>query len=295
MSGQYITLLSSYDNNIYADNSSSNFRNRLSNEIVFSPNSEIALIECSFIHEFEVNNKDTTFKIFDFLYCDDSDETFGKLTEQTMNNKFINNPLDLCNAMNESIYESVPRLKKEQREIFFFGKNKRIWVKFLPNDYITLILTNHLLVLLGLIDKDKPKQAIIIGRNKKVGTFIDPDGKTQKFSEKYKNQVLNSKCTTIDYFVHKPNLKTIDQFIVLSNLAGLSPVAGHLVNLLRFVTVDPNLAGQRVTVSFGAEPCYVPLASRHINEVQIQLRSLANEFLDLKGTVRILLHIREVK
>ena len=151
------------------------------------------------------------------------------------------------------------------------------------------------MVLLGLIDVDKPKQAIIIGRNKKVGTFIDPDGKTKKFAEKYKNLVLNSKCTTIDYFVHKPNLKMIDQFIVLSNLAGLSPVAGYLVNLLRFVTVDPKLAGQRVTASFGSEPCYINLASRHINEVQIQLKSLANEFLDLKGSVRILLHIREAK
>ena len=163
----------------------------------------------------------------------------------------------------------------------------------MPSDYISIILTGHLLILLGVVDEDKTTDAIIIGRSKKANTFIAPDGSIKHFSTKYKKLVLNSKCTSIDYFAHKPKIKMIDQFLVLSNLAGLSPVASYLVNLLRFVTVDPKLAGQRVTCSFGSEPCYVSLATRHISEISIELRSLSNELLDIRGIVRILLHIRE--
>ena len=142
---------------------------------------------------------------------------------------------------------------------------------------------------------DRPQDAIVIGKSKQKDSFVAPDGSKKYFSDPYKDLVFRSVCNTTDYFLHHPKLKNIDQFLVLSNLAGLNHVASHLVNLLRFINVDPETAGKRVCVSFGNQPCYIPLATRHISEVAIELRSLDSQLLDIRGAVRILLHIREKK
>ena len=211
MSDQYITLLSSYDSHLY-NNKSSSFRNRLSNELVCPPSSEVALIECSFLHDFALSDKEATMSIFDFLYEDPANPgKFGKLTEFTLDNKYINNPLDLALETNSGVWAAVPRLKRQQREIFFYGKNRRIWVSFKPSDYVALVLKSQLLVIMGVLNKDRPQDAIVIGKSKQKDSFVAPDGSKKYFSDPYKDLVFRSVCNTTDYFLHHPKLKNIDQ------------------------------------------------------------------------------------
>ena len=290
---QYTSVLSSYNKLYFPNNEAASFKNIVSNEIVVGDQYEVALIELSLQHDFQIDSDDCRIFLFDFLASDDQGKSFGKYHDLTLNKKSINSGLDVVNELNNLLYKNVQRLKDRDRAIFYWGTNERVWVRFKEAvDYITVVLRKGTLQLVGAATREDPIDAIIVGKNKDALTFIGPDGKTCKFAEDC-HFTLTSEAPVADFFELPPIIDNApSEFTVLSNLASESEVAGYKVNLLRFCSLDPKTGGKRVSLRYGADPVYVPLADTNINEIAIELRSLNSRLLSLNGHVRALLHIR---
>ena len=287
--GHYITVLSNYDKDIFHTNTNNNFKNRVANGIYCPPNSQIALIELSYMHNFRMKaKKNCSFTIFDFL-AEDGKE-WGKYTHVTIEEESINNSLDLVIMMNEYIFKHVPRMKQNQRQIFSLGENKHIWINFQSDDYLMIILKESLLPLLGALDKVVPRSAMIIGHSKKKESYTYK-GVERKFSPKCNKREYDSQCTKTDYFVHLPHIEIIRDFMVLSNLSSPTHVASSMTSLLRVITVPCGTEGNRVVASFGQAPVYVPLSVGTITDIHIRLDTWDGEPVPLVGPVRALLHV----
>ena len=292
MTDQYITLLSTYNCDIFQNNNSASFRNLMPRELQFESNAEVSLVEISFLHDFIINPKQPAgVTLFDFKFKNEKGY-YGKFYEFDLEHKLINNPIDLCNQLNDFILMKVKRLKESKRQIFTFESNKRIWINFEPTDFILLILKAGVLPIVGAIETPMTGVAIIVGKNKQELYFTE-DGKEYYFASNCR-QVYHSFCEKRDFFQFPPRLGLVQEFLVLSSIATETPVANHLVKLLRFVTTDSDHSGKRVNVTFNNR-MYVPLAENNITQIEIQLKSLDNQLLSLQGLCRVILHIRDQK
>ena len=287
---KYITVLSNYDMDLFPQNKNNHFRNRMISDIPAGDGSQIALIECSYQHDFRLRpRKNCSFVIFDFL--EGEEKNYGKYTEVQLQEDSVNNSLDLALLLNDYIYKHVPRLKEKRRTIFSVGQNHHIWMDFLPSDYITIILKGSLLPLIGALDKYVPHGAIVIGRTK-LKDHYEYEGKDRKFSPECSQRKWVSQCEKTDFFAHRPHIDLIQDFLVLSNLVKPSNVASSLTSLMRVVTVEPGTAGNRVVANFGACPAYQNLSVSNINCVEVRLVSFQGEPIPVTGHVRCLFHVR---
>jgi len=232
--------------------------------------------------------------IFDFLHTNDEGKTYGELFSKPLGDLIINNALDLCAALNTILWECIPRLKETQRKVFTYGSNQRIWFTFEDEDWITIILKGSLLKKLGISKNPTERDLLVIGREKGKLSY-DFNGKTRHFAPKY-HKPLHSTCTKKDFSQYSTDLGLSDEFLVYCNLVRPSHVASDRINILKFVNLErrrervPDQA--RVVKSFASRD-YYELTSNNINQVTIELRSLNNQPLSIKGYVRISLHLKE--
>lgn len=290
MSGKYITLLSNYDVDLY-NNSNVAFKNRLAYPIECGADTEVSLIEISFLHNFKIQTSaDCSFKIFDFLY-QNPDKKYGKWTTINISQEQINNPIDLCIVLNTYIYKNVDRLKHKKREIFSYGNNGRIWVSFQEDDYVTIIPKNSLLYILGVMDKVKTRAGIVLGKSKEKMHYMY-NGVERTFTPECQKKAYTSVCPEADFFTHSPHIDLVSEFLVLSDIVAASNVASEMPNMLRVITVPPDSGKKRVTLNFGAAPIYINSLATSINEIEIKLQSFSHSPLKLEGYVRVILHVR---
>ena len=288
-SDHYITVLSNYDKDIFPQNKNNDFQNRMANGIPCGDGSKIALIELSFEHNFRMKpRKNCSFEIFDFLHH--SEQGWGQYTEIHLSEELINNSLDLVLLLNDYIYQIVPRLKEKKREIFFLGKNKHIWMNFQPDDYIMILLKEAILPLVGAIDRVIPRAAIAIGLSKEKNGYTY-NGDKRQFAPQCSKAAYKSQCTSTDYFIHRPEIDLIKDFLVLSNAVAPSNVASSLTQLLAVVNVPENTAGHRTVASFAAAPFYIPVNVSTLSNVRIRLDSFDGKPIEVVGQVRALLHV----
>ena len=292
MNGTYVECLSNYCLDIYPNNESSSFRNLLAREIDTTGYSSVALMELSFLYDFPLQDKDATFMVFDFLHHEG--EYWGKFSDFSLDQKVISNAFDLISEINEKILTAVPRLKLKKREIFSVGENKKIWMKFEEDDYISVIFRDTTLILIGAQKTVDPDDAIAVGRSKdKKYYVVDKVKRYFPPGEEYQVE-WKSGCEHTDFFVHQPKLGQIDQFLVFSDIVKETNVAGNLANLLRYVTIPSATdSGNRITISYGSNAIYRPLAETQIiREIKILLKGPNDQFLPLKGPVRACLNIK---
>ena len=292
MFDQYLTVVSSYNTDIFP-NTSSCFKNQLCTELACPKNCEVSLVEISILNKFLVDkDSDGKLSLFNFEFTKDGGVSFGKWYHLSLKKAAINSPWDLVYMLNSFIWSEVSHLKEKNREIFLYKEGK-IWLNFEKDDFILIIIKGALLVLLGADDQDSPQHAVIAGKSKEKLSYIWSDGTERKFSSDCQ-QRLESCVETTDFFEFTPKLPVYDQFLCLSNLASETPVANYLVKLLRWITIDPSTAAKRTTISF-PERIYIPLNEDNIQSIEIHLKSLDNKFLDIEGVTRCTLHIREKK
>lgn len=145
---QFITVLSNYNQAYFRDNEPASFKNIVSNELIFDKESEVSLIELSLKFDFEVRDKQASVYFFDFLFTTDG-QSFGKDYEATLDDKCLNNGYDVCNELNNLLYKKCQRLKDRGRAIFYWGTNNRIWMRFHPQDFLTIVLREKTLQIIG--------------------------------------------------------------------------------------------------------------------------------------------------
>ena len=208
-------------------------------------------------------------------------------------------PDDLCGALNTAIYSCVKRLKSPRREIFTYDrKSRRIWFRFHPTDYITLILKWELLVLIGVTVKDGPISIVILGKTKPKSSYKWPlpDGNTEtrNFGADYAGAELASVGKTTDFFTLEPHLYPVhDELVIYSSIVSETNFAGFKASIAKIVSIDRENQGRRMCITWGSSRVYRPLSDNHLSIITTYIRSVDNTPVDLKGHVRILMHIRK--
>ena len=138
----YITALSHYCRDIYPDNSSSSFINNLAEPIHLQSGKsyEIALASFSYnANHVTESSEDLEFTVFDWKYYHKDTKLWGLNTEMKIDHAILNNADDLCTVMNSLIWATIDRFRIQKKEFFTYGKNRRVWVNFDEDTYITIM------------------------------------------------------------------------------------------------------------------------------------------------------------
>ena len=291
----YLTAISSYDRHNFPDNSSAGFSNILAEPIILDSGCQysIALAEISFSPNHVFESDTLIFTVFDWLYYNKAEGTYGTYIDLKLNHAIINSSSDLCNELNLLLWASIPRFNDSIHKFFTYESNRKIWFNFNPNMYITVILKADLLIMIGITKRDKHADFAVIGRTKLKDTYVYK-GETRKFKSKKK---LRSSCQYRDYALYSPKLGLTDVILLYSNLVKDSYIASYKANVLKFVPVPKNrdiqLENARIVVSYGSNRVYKPLVARDIHELSFKLKTLNNEDVKFRGYIRILVHIQK--
>ena len=293
----YITCLSNYDRGLFPNNDTSSFSNQLAQPIHLESgkNYEVCLAEFSYSPNHIIQREDLTFRVFDWFYQRPSDNLWGAEIKLTVQHATINNAEDLCTTMNSLINESIERFKFSKREFFTYEKNKRIWVNFEENDYITVILESSMIIVTGCARKDSKQDVLIIGKTKPADSYIYK-GETREFEEK---RPYASRAEKREYMSYPPDIGIADEILVYADFIRSLHVANSMASVLKFLVIsrahDSKSAKERRVLTFGSSRTYLPLINNDIYDLKFQLRSFENLPVKLESYVRILLHIREKK
>ena len=292
----YVTALSNYNLDIYPENNTSCFTNKLAEPIHLRSGAayEIALAAFSYSADHVIQSDDLSFKVFDWKYQQkDNPNLWGTTIDLKLKHATINNAADLCTALNSLIWTSIERFKQSKREFFTYGNNKRVWVNFNTETYITVTLNEHLLVVLGCAKKEKRQSCLIVGKSKPSLSY-EYKGQTRYFKDKTE---LKSHAEKRDYFVYPPNLGLTDEIILYCDVSRSVHVASSMSNILKFLVISRSQTGgaeqERKELCFGSTREYQPLICNNINEIRFVLTSVDGTPIRLKEYVRVLIHIRE--
>lgn len=291
----YITALSNYSKDLYPLNHPGSFINHLAEPIHLQSgiNYEIALASFSYNANHYIQNE-LSFSVFDWKH-QNIDDSWGVMVDLKIGHAIINNSEDLCTHLNSIIWSTIDRFKEERREFFTYGKNRRIWVNFDQDTYITIILNSALLLAIGACQKDKSKDVIIVGKTKPADSY-QYNGQTRVFKD---TRVLRSSAETRDYMRYVPDIGLSDEVIIYTDLVRSSHVGSSMANVLKFSILTRRMSkdnvDERRVIDWGSDRTYQDLICKDIYQVRFDIRSVHNEEVRLKDYVRLLIHIREKK
>ena len=104
--------------------------------------------------------------------------------------------------------------------------------------------------------------------------------------------VLKSVTPRSKYFRFQSQMEQIDSFIIYTDIIEDQMMGDTFASLLRFCPIN-GVSDRRVVNGFNI-PHYMPLRTRCIPEIQIQIRDLWNNFIKFQtGFVRLKLHFRK--
>ena len=292
----YLTLMSNSNTDIFVDNKPCQFKNRFINPITIYPDAVVSLAEISYVPLYVMRDSQDLdpgkLRIFDFLFTDDKGKTYGQWHEETIEDSCFSSPKDLVVGLNKAVWRSIKRLRDGKKEIFSWDPiQKRIWAKFEPNFFITILIMGAYLVRLGVEETETKSQALVLGKSKR-GLHYKYNGELRTFNSKYRGR-YRSVCPQANFFADPPQVPSIDEFIVYSDIVKPHPVAGDDLNSLRFIT--PNAESDssvRVVDRFGGFRHYFDVSRTYISELEIQVREKSGELVNFARPVRIVLHFK---
>ena len=284
----YIVLFSSKCCDSYPNNTESQFRNRLCMPMILPCEMEIGLVQFSFHNAFDNIAVRETFQFFDFLY-ENSDKTYGKMYDISIEAGDYPGPEYLARSINEQIWKKVPRLK-DKEVIRYDTIQNRFWFVFNKNDYFLLVLKEQLLVLFGVVETFVPSTQVVLGMSKERDSYTY-NGEIRRFSN---HEVLTSRVQHEDMFEFPPKLDDFSTMFIFTNIISEQNTGDELTNLLGITSIKEKTLSRCVLQTFD-NPHYVPLRTTHIEHIEVQIR---NEFGDLtrfqKGVSTFLkFHIRK--
>ena len=176
MISYYLTLISGA-NQIDFDNTSSKFRNKLPLAIDFQKETEFGICEISYVPY--INNIPLIEKglsVFDFLWT--WDETngekagmYGKPFDIDIGEGYYANELILCQYLNESIWNVVPRL--QGKIIISYNECKRRFKVDVESHFLTILFKPKLGSILGMNNFENPSTTPhCIGKSHTLGDSL---------------------------------------------------------------------------------------------------------------------------
>ena len=296
----YIQTISSACVDAYADNSPSKFVNYMTEPFIL-PNANwlVGLTEIQYCHRHEIHKPKNVGKIliFDFLAPrgggEGADRLYGLWNEVECDFSNIHTGVELASYLNTILWKNLKRTRRSKVAPFVFDSVlNKFWYCYDPSLWYLILLKGFVCKLVGLTNNDDPNQVAALGLSKGKSTYTYRK-KTRNFAPDARS-AYKSKCSTRNFFKYEPLTeinKDITQFVIYCSIVTDNIVAGERVPNLRVVDLNADNSGKTVTKLF-TRPYYFRLASTVINSVQIELRSLSGELLDLAGVTRIVLHIK---
>ena len=290
--GCYLNLFSSSEQSRFILNTNDKFVTRIEKELKISPGSTVTLQEISFKCSHEQFLTGAKLEIIDWLYYDETTKKYGKKTTETIDRVDIADGSSLANLLNYHIYKAVPSARTRKDRVFSFDKEKNvIWVIFPSEYFYSIKFHGGLLSLVGWVDhKAKETEYAILGKTKKDDYYIWKDKSKRYFNDDCRG-LWTSAESHCNYFQYSPSLADISSLFVYSNICADVFVASSHAPLLRIVPLPKIPTTRRVTLSFGSSLQRIPIRFESIQEIEILIRDINGEKVELGGYTRVCLLI----
>ena len=287
----------------FPGNTACSFKNRFPYEISVHPQTYVSLSEISFQQHMSQQHLDTPkLKIFDFLHetevalpAGSTVTTYGKWYNLELPLKCFSNAEQLCACLNLLIYDSIARLKTIRAPIFDYDSTmKRVWVSIKESYYVLIVLEGAILPLLGIEmqSQESALQYLAIGRSKRERAYRY-NGKIRYYG-KDNRQIYEAVESENEFCKLQPQIFTLDDMIITTNIVSESIVGDKTLNLLRFVALKRKADGKHVTVNYASSRNYIPLKNHTFSEISVKIVDRTNKLVNLIGNTRIELHFSQV-
>lgn len=295
--GCYLNLFSSSEQSRFVLNTADKFVTRIEKELKIQSGSTVCLQEVSFKCSHEQFLTGAKIEIIDWLYYDEATKKYGKKTTEDIDRVDIPDGLTLANLLNYHVYKSVASARTRKDKVFSFDKEKNvIWVSFPSVYYYSIKLHGALLSLVGWIGhKAKPNEFAILGRTKLDSYYLWSDKKIKRYFNDSCRGLWESAESHANFFEFSPSLADISSLFIYSNICSDVFVASSHAPLLRIVPLPRVPTTQRVTLSFGSSLQRIPIRFESIQEIEILIRDINGEKVQLGGYTRVCLLIEPPK
>ena len=131
-------------------------------------------------------------------------------------------------------------------------------------------------------------QASIYGKTKNADFYMY-NGQKRMFIH---HETYTSKVPRTMYFKYQSQMEQIDSFLIYSDIIEDQIMGDTYASLMRFCAINGD-SDRRVVNGFDI-PHYIPLRTRRIPEIKIQIRDLWDNFIKFQtGFIHLKLHFRK--
>ena len=293
----YVHLCSTDSVATYPTNSCSNFTNLLAKPIDLSRGYEVAVIEMQYTNSLYNVTANSNFGLFDFLHewktTENSAENslWGQLHNANVPEGQYDDVEDFCDILNRLVDQmNIDRLKGYK--IFTYDKISKKFHINVANKFLTIIVKDHLINILGLAKKESTLyQVAIIGKSKDAKSYVY-EGHIRYFKNQNDHWKSDSETGGVAFFP--------SQMVIVSSLLLYSPILADVmfgssfVRLLRVVPVTGK-SNERIVHSF-ERPIYLPVKESFLSYIGIEIRDYSGQPVNfLTDNIYLLLHFRLIK
>ena len=300
--GDFFVVVLSENDKITFGNTPYRFMNRLKDNIMLDGDYSVALAEISYTHSpsppvIPDDEKPSLF-LFDFLRVvktEGNKDYFGKWFDLgAIDFDKVSSPDHMCTLINEKIWKILPRVRRSNVSPFFYDASlDRVWFRYQRDAYYLLLVGGYLASYLGIGIEEKTNQVTCLGKSKKKATTYVYNGQVRLFDSSVP-EIYKSSCQTRNFFKVSPlpvSLIPDTEFMVYTNIILPNICGNDTAQQLRWIQIKPEDRGRSVTHTF-SNLFYYKLASRLLNNIQIELRTSDGEFMKLGGKTRVILKFK---
>ena len=289
----YITTLSQANKREFPSNCSSSFVNELDEPIQITAGAKICLFEISIENAVIVSDEDAKLEIIAWLVPSPKQRgKFGKKSVIEFGDEEIISGEALAKRLNVCIWNMDKDLRDKKKPMFDYDRiQDRIWFLGDPNIYITLVLHNKLLEIVGVTQDHRSVASLVILGKTKPADFYVYKGEKRYFADNCK-EALASASQDKNYFEYPPNIQDgVDCLMIYINLINDSHIANKRGQVCRFIPFQKSLTKKRTTFNFGGSEMYFEINQNSINTIAVQIRDLKGRFVNLAGYARCIFHV----
>ena len=305
MKSFYLTLVSGACQTQFS-NTASKFTNKIPVPLDFEDNVEFGICELSY--KKRVNNMKSIksgFGFYDHLYKTETkppndrsfniiasdphstsevtlDVQYGKFYYFDVAEACYENEDELSRALNETIWKKIPRL--QSIPIFVYERSLRRFAVYIKDRYLTLFLRDPIPTILGI-----RKDMAVIGMDKQQEGY-KYEGEYRKYRSKDPPFEANTKGGLLQF---ESGLEKIDTFFIYCDLVQQQYSGDTFSNLLRMCPIRGR-DNERVVETF-QKIHYLPISKRHVDSIEIHIKTIEDTFIDLCDITYVKLHFRKRK
>ena len=329
---EYVDVLSTSSNDLYPDNTNSNFTNLLPVAQDLPENTYVALEEISYSHLFyNINTTENEITVFDPLFKNEPGSKlnpykfplYGKYFIVQLREGYYETMQDICDMLNKSLAQTGMEQFKNCQIFQYDHQNLKCHYD-VTDIFASLWIKGNLLNMMGVeLEPAKDSQAVMLGHEKKTPTYEwyeerereeereveekQPDGTIKKVKKKvkvkYKVKVIHRYLNPTQHweasvpknsFKYVSQLTTFQSMVVYCDIIASQVTGESFTDTLRFLPLYKYASGTQVVHEVKV-PHYLKVRQRYIKSINIQIKDLQGNFIDFKmGHVRVKLRFKQL-